>query len=78
MLRVAAAESRDGPGDSEREGIEAEFCDSAEMSEAPHNSQLRSDGWLRKVQRGHWNCDWTLATVDALFGSGRMQPSKDS
>ena len=37
-------ESSDGPGDSERDGVELGFCDSAETSEAPHSSQLRRDG----------------------------------
>ncbi len=60
-------ESSDGPGDSEREGVESGICDSADTSEAPHNSQLRRDGWLRKVQRGHWNRDWNLKAMVEAF-----------
>lgn len=46
-----------GPGDSVcvRGCCVSSAGMSCEISGAPHISQDRSDGWLRKVHRGHWN-----------------------
>lgn len=48
---------RMGPGDSSREVYcSVKLCwGSWDSRGAPQSSQLSSDGWFKKVQRGHWN-----------------------